>query len=188
MRKLGWMVGSAAAAVGAVAMLTVGSRPAEAVAGEVFLLTGTAKFWHFHGPTQAGTKAFVNTAKGDAIASSIRNDDPRPGHNAGGLLESDPDGKAFIRFDSLTQWSISIDQAFAENVLTLDGFVDGTGAFMMHGYHTKSDSRFVATGKVKFKRGTLTPTGMSGKVQGVSKASQHYCTGTFKTVGRALTQ
>lgn len=185
MRKLGWALVAMAALGGAGSAAMLGSPPASAFSGEVFEMTGTARFLHFHGPTQPGKKAFVNNANGSIIAAAIRNDDPRPGHNAAGFLETSSGGKSYLRYVSETRWEMSLDPTFTTDVMTMDGFVDGTGAFMFHGIHAKSGTTFIASGKVKFKKGTLTPTAINGKIQGVSVLTQHFATGTLKSVGKA---
>lgn len=188
MRTWMWTLAAAGAVAGGVAVTLVRARPVSAFSGQVFEVTGTAVFLHFHEPTQPGKRAFKNKANGTIVAEAIRNDNPAPGHNAGGLLESDAGGKCYLRFDSTEQWTMALTPGFGGDTLPLKGFVDGTGAFMFQGYHERSDSTFVATGKVRFQKGTLTPIGLSGKIQGVSPASEHFATGTFKTVGKALAQ
>ena len=188
MRKMMWTLAATSALAGGVLMATLRPQPASALSGEVFQLTGASVFLHFHGPTEPGKRAFKTKAKASVIAEAIRNDNPAPGHNAAGLLETDAGGKSYLRFDSTTGWTMALDPSFEGPTLNLTGFMDGTGAFMFQGYHELSDTTFVATGRVRLKKGTLTPTGISGKIQGVSPSSQHYATGSFKSVGKPLTQ
>jgi hypothetical protein len=154
---------------------------ASALSGEAFEITGSGKILHYHGPPQVGAKTFVNKAKAADIASCIAGNEP----SCAGLIEEDAGGKAYVFFDSPTQWRVATNTTGA-NATTLTGFVGGKGEFVMTGTHALSSTVFILEGKVKFQKGSLTVKKMTGKLAAVSSLAEHYGQFKVKTVGKVL--
>jgi len=156
---------------------------ASAFSGEKFEIVGGGTQTHFEAQPAPGKKAFVNKLSAAAVAAAIVG--VNTDFNSQTYLEHDAGGKAYIFLDSLTSWRLSPHLDGSE-ATTLTGLVDGAGNFMFAGTHAKSSSQVVVTGKVKFAKGTYTPTGISGKVVGVSPVTRHFISGTFKSLGKAI--
>lgn len=174
------LIAAAGTALGVALVSASTTTPAQAFAGEVFEIVGGGRQTHFEVQPLAGKAGFVNTLKATDIAGAIVGTAP----GSGPFLEHDAGGKAYILFDSLTAWRISTNTN-GTNALTLNGLVDGAGKFMFAGTHALSGSRVVITGKVKFAKNTYTPLAISGKIVGVSNVTNHFVSGTFKTLGKA---
>jgi hypothetical protein len=175
---------AAAGLVLGMAMVSATTEPeAKAFSGEVFEIVGGGRQTHFESQPAPGKKAFVNSLKPAAIVACIAGTNPADG--CAGFMENDAGGKAYIFFDSLTSWRIS-SHLDGSNPLTVTGLVDGAGNFMFAGTHAKSGAQVVLSGKVKFLKGTYTPTAINGKVVGVSSLTRHFVSGTFKSLGKQL--
>jgi hypothetical protein len=174
------LIAAAGLALGIALVSASTAPPAEAFSGEIFEIVGGGAQTHFESQPAPGKKAFVNKLKTAAIVGCIAGTNPADG--CAGFMENDAGGKAYVFFDSLTSWRIST-HLNGSNAMTLHGLVDGAGNFMFAGTHAKSGAEVVLSGKVKFAKGSYTPTGLSGKVVGVSNLTNHFVSGTFKTVG-----
>jgi hypothetical protein len=177
------LVGAAGLALGVAAAWSPPAPPAHAFGGEVFEITGAATQLHFEAQPLPGKKAFVNKITAKVMSACIAGTNPADG--CAGRVENDAGGKAYIFFDSLTSWRMSTHLDGSE-ATTFEGLVDGAGNFMFAGEHAKSGNRVMLSGKVKFSRGTYTPTGINGKVLAVSNLTAHFFSGSFRSVGKAI--
>jgi len=175
------VIAALSVALGAALVGSTTQEEARAFSGEVFEITGAATQYHFEQVT-LGHKAFVNKITAKSISTCIAG--TTPGDGCAGRIENDAGGKAYIFFDSATSWRLTT-HLDGSQATTLAGLVDGAGNFMFAGAHAKSGYQMILTGKVKFVKGTFTPTAISGKVQAVSNLALHYFSGTFKSVGKA---
>ena len=135
-----------------------------------------------------GAKAFKTSVKQAQIISCILGNEPSclvgsPGAS-GGMIETDAGGQAYLIYVARNFWQLATNPA-GTNATDLNGFVAPDGSFMMFGQHAGSGATFFLTGKVKFQKGTLVPTLVSGKILAVAQTQEHMGSGKFKTTGIA---
>jgi hypothetical protein len=178
----------AAVVLAFIGFLLVQQQNAFAFNGEVFEITGSGTILHYHLVTATpGAKPPATKVTAGQIAGCIVGTDP----SCTGLIQTDPDGKAYVYFFSSTDWGIATqpDLSCGSGLITpLSGLVAGSGQFIMAGQFTSlNDTSFLIQGTVSFTKGTLTPTGMKkASVLAFSEIQGHGGTGSVATVGAAV--
>jgi hypothetical protein len=173
--------------LGVAAFLAMSLAPRPATAQVTFLIEGSGKIAHHHNPAP-GAKPFKTNVKQAQIISCILGNEPSclvgtPGPG-GGMIETDAGGQAYLIYVARNFWQLATNSA-GTNATDLNGFVAPDGSFMMYGQHAGSAATLFLTGKVKFQKGTLVPTEVSGKILAVAQTQEHVGSGKFKTTGIA---
>lgn len=136
----------------------------------------------------AGSKDIVGKVNDKILAAVLQGALP---DFAAQFLQLDPAGRFYLIYDSRDTWRVATNPSGSGAAVTiLNGQTSVQGAFWMAGKvgfpMAGPDADAFAVGKLKFAKGTFTPTKISGVVHFVSKDIGECFSLKFKTVGPPL--